>query len=201
MEAALDGGATGAYNQSERPAGKREKCPEPGRRFLRPRFARKLPEQSERMNLRMMLVSACLAGIRCRYDGGCCQNEAAKKLVAAGRALPVCPEQLGGLPTPRCACEIDAACGRVRTRDGRDLTDAFARGAEKTLAIAKEARAARAALKSKSPSCGCGLVCDGSFTGRLVPGNGVTAALLKANGVEIFTEADLARLLAEDGGA
>ena len=142
----------------------------------------------------MFLVSACLAGVRCRYDGRCCPNETVARLVARGEAVPVCPEQLAGLPTPRPCCEIDRENGRVVSRDGRDLTEAFARGAQRALAIAKAAGVRRAVLKSRSPSCGRGLVYDGSFTGKLISGDGVTAKLLAENGVEIYTENDLDRL-------
>jgi uncharacterized protein YbbK (DUF523 family) len=106
-----------------------------------------------------------------------------------GELLPVCPEVLGGLSIPRVPCEIKD--GRVYTRDGRDVTEEFYLGAKKTLEIARAAGAKRAFLKQRSPSCGCGKVYDGSFSGKIVPGDGITAALLKQNGIEVITEEDL----------
>lgn len=141
------------------------------------------------------LVSACLAGENCRYDGKNSRNEAVVELVRQGKAIPVCPEQLGGLPTPRCPCEIVRAGDgsiRVMSRDGRDLTREFYAGAEKALAIAKAHGVRKAILKSKSPSCGCGQVYDGTFSGRLTEGHGVTAKLLMDNQIEVCTEDDLA---------
>ncbi len=142
----------------------------------------------------MILVSACLAGINCRYDGGNSKNEYVRSLVAAGRALAVCPEVLGGLPTPRVSCEIVAGADgekRVMSRDGRDFTGAFAAGAEKTLQIARVIGAKQAILQSRSPSCGYGYVYDGQFNGTFRPGNGLTAELLLRNGIEVICADDL----------
>ena len=96
------------------------------------------------------------------------------------------PEQLGGLSTPRLPCEISE--GRVLDRGGRDVTEEFRRGAEACLAIAELYGCRKAILKAKSPSCGSGLVYDGTFSGRLVPGDGITAALLKSRGIEVVSE-------------
>jgi uncharacterized protein YbbK (DUF523 family) len=113
----------------------------------------------------MVIVSACLAGLRCRYDGSKKACEAVMRLVAEGKAIPVCPEQLGGLPTPRLPAEIRG--GRVVRQDGVDVTAEFSRGAEEVLKLAKLAGATTAILKARSPSCGSGKIYDGSFTGGL----------------------------------
>lgn len=137
-----------------------------------------------------VLVSACLAGQPCRYDGTAFPCPAVQRLVELGRAVPVCPEVLGGLPTPRPPMELRQ--GRVVTREGEDCTEAFRLGARRALALARTHGCVRAILKSRSPSCGCGLVYDGAFSGRLAPGDGVFAALLQDQGFEVVTEANLA---------
>lgn len=137
-----------------------------------------------------VLVSACLAGQPCRYDGGAFPCPAVRKLVEQGRAVPVCPEVLGGLPTPRPPMELRQ--GRVVTSLGEDCTDAFGLGARRALDLARSRGCVRAILKSRSPSCGSAMVYDGTFSGRLAPGDGVFAALLKDQGFEVVTEADLA---------
>jgi uncharacterized protein YbbK (DUF523 family) len=139
------------------------------------------------------LVSACLAGENCRYDGKNSRIEAIAELVRQGRAIPVCPEQMGGLSTPRSPCEIVRSGDggiKVMSRDGRDCTREFRIGAEKTLAIAKAHGIKKAILKSKSPSCGCGQVYDGTFSGKLTEGHGITARLLMDHQIEVFTEND-----------
>ena len=143
--------------------------------------------------LKMYLVSSCLAGINCRYSGGSCEDPAIAELVRQGKAIPVCPETLGGLPTPRPSCEIlvDPVKGRlVVSKDGRDFTAQFNRGAKQVLAVAKAIGCTKAILKSRSPSCGIGLIYDGSFAGRLVSGNGLAAELLIGQGIKVFTEND-----------
>ena len=145
----------------------------------------------------MLLVSACLAGIPCRWDGAEKGVEAIVDLVRRGEAILVCPEQLGGLTTPRSPSEPKE--GRVLSREGLDVTAEFRRGAEITLAIAKRYGCTEAILKARSPSCGSGQVYDGSFSGRLVPGDGVTAALLKENGIRIYTEEEYLATRAADG--
>ncbi|MBP1753727.1 MAG: hypothetical protein H6Q59_125 [Firmicutes bacterium] len=138
----------------------------------------------------MYLVSACLAGIDCRYDGRDSANEKIRELVQQGKAIPVCPEQLGGLTTPRISCEIVNQSGdkKIINKEGADRTAEFTLGAERTLAIAKALGINRAIMKSKSPSCGCGLIYDGTFTGNLVPGNGMATDLLIRHGIEVCTE-------------
>jgi uncharacterized protein YbbK (DUF523 family) len=137
----------------------------------------------------MIIVSACLAGLHCRYDGGEKSNEEVMRLVAGGKAIPVCPEQLGGLTTPRLPCEI--VNGRVMRKDGVDVTAEFERGARDSLALAKLAGANEAILKAKSPSCGAGRIYDGTFSGQVVSGDGLFAALCRQEGITLRTEEDL----------
>lgn len=141
----------------------------------------------------MMLVSACLAGVNCKYNGGNNLSGEIKKLVDDGRAVAVCPELLGGCPVPRPCAEISGGTGagvldgicRVVRDNGEDVTASFVEGAQKTLETAVSVGATKAILKAKSPSCGCGAIYDGSFTRRLVRGNGVTAELLLRNGIVV----------------
>lgn len=137
----------------------------------------------------MIIVSACLANVLCRYNGVAKPNEEIMRLVAEGKALPVCPEQLGGLSTPRLPAEIRN--GRVVSKDGADVTAKFERGAQEALKLARLACARTAILKSKSPSCGCGKIYDGTFSGILVDGDGVFTALCKQVGMDVMTEEDL----------
>lgn len=136
-----------------------------------------------------ILVSACLLGINCRYDGKSKPNEKVIRLATKELLIPVCPEQLGGLPTPREPSEISN--GRVFTISGKDVTKEFEKGAHETLTIAKLLNAKEAILKQRSPSCGYGQNYDGTFSGKLIKGDGVTASLLKRNGIRIITEEDL----------
>lgn len=133
----------------------------------------------------MIIVSACLAGYRCRYDGKTNPDESVVALVKRGEAIPVCPEMLGGLPCPRIPSERTADGTRVLMRDGSDVTGAFKRGAEETLRMARLYECDRAILKARSPSCGCGTIYDGTFSGTLREGSGVTAELLMQNGVPV----------------
>ncbi len=144
----------------------------------------------------MMIVSACLAGINCKYNGENNYNKAVADLVAQGKAIPVCPEQLGGCVTPRPKAEIsggtgagvlDAVCDVLR-EDGENVTCHFIKGAREVLKIASLVGAKEAILKSKSPSCGCGEIYDGSFSGKLIKGNGVTTEILIRNGISVSTE-------------
>jgi uncharacterized protein YbbK (DUF523 family) len=144
----------------------------------------------------MIIVSACLAGINCRYNGGNNADPDVRRLVEEGKAIPVCPEQLGGLTTPRLPAEISGGTGtdvldgnaRVILKDGTDVTGNFLNGARETLKIARLAGAQQAIMKSGSPSCGHGKICDGTFSGKKREGNGVTADLLLRNGIKICTE-------------
>ncbi len=135
----------------------------------------------------MYLVSACLAGFNCRYNASNCFHEKIRELVNAGKAFPACPEQLAGLPTPRESCQICVASNGTRqviSESGKNLSEEFGLGAKHTLALCKVLGIQKAILKSHSPSCGCGFVYDGTFTGKIQPsGDGITAELLKKNGI------------------
>jgi uncharacterized protein YbbK (DUF523 family) len=137
----------------------------------------------------MIIVSACLAGVKCRWDGEAKPCKKIMDLVKCGKAIPVCPEQLGGLSTPRIPSEQKG--NKVYSKDGKDLTAEFERGAKEGLKIAKLSNCNEAILKSKSPSCGCGKVYDGSFSGKLIKGDGLFAELLKKNGIKVFTEDEI----------
>lgn len=132
------------------------------------------------------VVSACLAGQCCRYDGRSNLRAEVAVLVEAGEAVPVCPEVLGGLPTPRTPSERKG--GRVCFATGEDVTEAFAAGAEAALYIAEECGCSAAILKARSPSCGCGRIYDGTFTHTLIDGDGLFAELLRKKGFRLFTE-------------
>lgn len=141
----------------------------------------------------MDIASACLAGVKCRYDGEARPDKRIAEMHKQGLVKLVCPECLAGLPSPRCPSEIvdgdgaDVLDGRARVlaQDGGERTADFILGAELTLKAAIRLGSKRAWLKAKSPSCGCGRIYDGSFSETLRSGDGVTAALLKRNGVEV----------------
>ncbi|MBT3817161.1 MAG: DUF523 domain-containing protein [Candidatus Magasanikbacteria bacterium] len=137
----------------------------------------------------MKLCSACLLGVNCRYSGDTKPNKKVIALLKKETLIPVCPEQLGGLATPRDPSQIKD--GRVFAIDGTDVTDAFKKGAEETLKIAKMYGITEAILKQRSPSCGYGKVYDGTFSKTVTKGIGVTAALLEEQGIRIQTEEDL----------
>ena len=149
----------------------------------------------------MYLISACLLGVKCRYDGGSKQSDDLAELAAGGAVIPVCPEQLGGLPTPRNPCEISMGTGadvldgkcRVISNAHTDVTDHLLTGAKETLKLAKACGVKKAILKARSPSCGSGQIYDGSFSGHIIDGNGVTAELLSRNGIKVFTEENFSR--------
>lgn len=145
-----------------------------------------------------ILVSACLLGEPCRYDGAAKPCDAVTALGERYRLIPVCPEQLGGLPTPRPASEIQPD-GRVRNRAGADVTEAYRRGAAEALRVAEENGCRLAVLKEKSPSCGHGKIYDGSFSGVLTEGDGVTAALLTACGIRVIGETEVLERTQENG--
>jgi len=131
----------------------------------------------------MKLVAACLCGVNCRFDGTNKLNPDIVDMVAHGKAVPVCPEQLGGLPTPREPCEQQG--GKVVSKTGKDYTAEFNMGADETLKLARAIGATEFVGRIKSPSCGTGKVFDGTFSGALIDGNGVTAALLARHGIKI----------------
>ena len=131
-----------------------------------------------------ILVSACLLGLGCRYDGQSKRNEAVLRLADRHALIPFCPEIYGGLPTPRLPAEIRN--GHVVNRDGQDVTEAFQRGAQEALHLMKTLGCDCTLLQDRSPSCGCGQIHDGTFTDGLVAGDGLTAALLKNHGYRVL---------------
>ena len=146
-----------------------------------------------------VLLSACLAGRACRYDGSDNADDRVASLMAEGRSILICPEEDGGLGTPRPPAEIvggdgsDVVAGRARvvTEQGRDVTEEYLRGARLALERARAVGATSAVLKARSPSCGKGCIYDGSFTRTSRAGDGVTTALLEANGISVVTDEDL----------
>ena len=159
------------------------------------------PRSSDSVDLfdRPVLLSACLAGRACRFDGSDNEDSRLSGLVAGGRAVLVCPEDEGGLGTPRPPAEIvggdghDVLAGRARvvTKEGQDVTEEYLRGAHLALERARATGAVTAVLKARSPSCGKGCVYDGTFTRTQRAGDGVTTALLEANGIQVLTDEDL----------
>ena len=153
----------------------------------------------------LILVSACLLGAKVRYDGKTnrCDAAAMQKWIAAGRVIPVCPEVAGGLSIPRPPAEIVGKGGgqgilrgtaSIRTATGQDITQAFRAGAEQAVHLAGQQQLRWAILKDKSPSCGVRFIYDGTFSGRLIAGTGLTAALLHKAGVTLFTENEIEAL-------
>ncbi len=136
-----------------------------------------------------ILVSACLLGYACRYDGKSKPCERVITLKDTYNLIPICPEVMGGLPTPRIPSEI---CGeRVLMKDGRDVTENYNRGAQKALEIARQNACTVAILKEKSPSCGSGLIHNGCFDGGLVEDDGITAKFLKKEGIRVLGESEI----------
>lgn len=144
----------------------------------------------------MILISACLCGVNCKYSGGNNLSEPLLKLLKEGKAVLFCPEQAGGLETPRKPCEIVGGTAKdvlednaeVLSIDGEDKTTEFIKGAYEILKLAQVINAEYIILKSKSPSCGLGKVYDGTFSGKLISGNGVAAELLIENGFKVINE-------------
>lgn len=149
-------------------------------------------------NKRKILCSACLLGVNCRYNGQTKPNEKVIALFKEEVLIPVCPEQLGGLPTPRTPAETTGdgslvlnGKAKVMSKTGVDVTESFTKGAKEVLKLAKLFDISEAILKQRSPSCGCGKIPDGTFSNVFVRGDGVLAALLKQNGLKIISEEDL----------
>nr|MDH3097996.1 DUF523 domain-containing protein [Bacillus velezensis] len=150
----------------------------------------------------MILVSSCLGGIECRYNGSHAASEKIRRLVEEKKAVMVCPELLGGFTTPREPAEIIGGTGedvlngtaKIVTASGEDVTALYMDGAEKTLAYAKEIGAATVILKENSPSCGSGFIYDGTFSGKKILGDGITSALLKRAGRRVLSEDELDQL-------
>ena len=140
-----------------------------------------------------ILVSACLLGHACRYDGQSKPHAGVAELLKKHTLVPICPEVQGGLPTPRPPAEIQG--NRVVNSEGRDVTDCYQRGAQAALELAKILSADTAILKQRSPSCGSGQIHNGKFDGGLVDGWGVTAQLLRDNGITVYSEDEADKLL------
>ncbi len=133
----------------------------------------------------VVLVSACLLGVQCKYDGTDNRNEKILAYLKDKIAIPICPEQLGGLPTPRMSSERIG--NQVITKEKMDVTDCYQKGAREALRLAKYYGIKKAILKSRSPSCGVGEIYDGTFSHRLVPGDGVTAEIFRKAGIEVIS--------------
>ena len=136
----------------------------------------------------MILISACLIGMNCKYNKKNNYNEKALKLVKSGQAIPICPEQLGGLPTPRDPAEIKIVDDKRRVFDSKnkDVTEQFSKGADEVLKLVRELNIKKVILQSRSPSCGVGKIYSGNFDGKLVHGNGILAQMLLDDGIEVF---------------
>ncbi len=140
-----------------------------------------------------ILVSSCLLGVACRYDGGRKPNAQVMELGKTYHLIPVCPEILGGLPTPRSPSERNGQ--GVKNQLGQDVTAAYEKGAQETMALARLFGCTLAILKERSPACGSGQIYDGSFTGTLCEGDGVATQRLKEHGILVFGESQVAQLL------
>lgn len=138
----------------------------------------------------MILVSSCLLGLDARYNGQGIREDSLIEFLKDKKFLPVCPEQMGGLATPRKPCEIKIVEGslKVVNIDGDDLTDNFVKGSEEVIKLAKEFDCKYAILKERSPSCGSGKVYDGSFSSKLIDGSGIAAKVLMENGIKVYNE-------------
>ena len=144
-----------------------------------------------------ILISGCLLGVCCRYDGASKPHPLAMELGKEHELVPVCPEQLGGLATPRPPAERQGE--RIIAKTGLDVTEQYRRGAEEALKLCRLLGCDAAVLKERSPSCGSGEIYDGTFTGTLIAGDGVTAELLKENGIAVYGESGIPELLKERG--
>jgi uncharacterized protein YbbK (DUF523 family) len=140
-----------------------------------------------------LLVSACLLGVGCRYDGERVEKIDPSALAEGWEIVPFCPEIYGGLPTPRTPSE--RVGDKVLMRDGTDVTAQYERGAAEAVSLCRALGIGTALLKARSPSCGKGLIYDGSFTSRLTVGDGVCAEALAKEGVKVYTEEQIELLL------
>ena len=142
--------------------------------------------------MQKILISACLLGENVRYDAKKCKNgsKIIEKWQKSGRVIPLCPEVAGGLPVPRLPAEIQAD-GRIINIEREDVTEAFNQGAQRALDLCREHDIAIAILKEGSPSCGSSRINDGDFSGNKIPGVGITARLLRDNGIRVFSEYEL----------
>lgn len=145
--------------------------------------------------MKKLLISACLLGIPCRYDGKSVKAVDIERLAEKFELIPVCPEIYGGLPTPRIPSE--RVGDKTLMKDGRDVTENYLRGAEAAYALCESLGCTLALLKERSPSCGKNKIYDGSFTGTLIDGEGVAAEYLRERGIKIFGESEIEELLKE----
>lgn len=143
--------------------------------------------------MKPLIVSACLLGTACRYDGASKPADRIITLKDKYNLIPVCPEILGGLPTPRTPCEVKNGC--VFSRDGFDRTAQYLKGANEVLRLARFFGCEAALLKERSPACGSGKIYDGSFSGALTDGDGICAALLKKHGITVYGESRIDEFL------
>lgn len=156
------------------------------------------PDEPDPSPGRPVLVSGCLLGLLCRYDGGHCLDSRLAQWAARGRVVPICPEVAGGLPIPRPPAEIQGGPAEailtgkaaIRNVEGQDVTEPYLAGAKAALALARRVGARAAILKERSPSCGSHVVYDGTFQRNLIPGQGLTALVLRAAGLQVFSEED-----------
>ena len=146
----------------------------------------------------MYIISACLCGVNCKYNSNNNYNEYCNMLFINGEAILVCPEQLGGLPTPRVPSEILGTSekvvigeGKVITKEGVDVSANFIKGAREVVEIAKKLKVDKAILKEGSPSCGVNFIYDGTFSGNKIQGMGITAFMLKELSIDVISENDL----------
>ena len=146
--------------------------------------------------MKNILISACLLGVSCRYDGLSkpLDNDVLSKWKERYCLIPICPEIMGGLPTPRIPAEVNENRKVIR-RDGTDITENYRKGAEEALRLAEIFDCEIAILKERSPSCGSGMIYDGNFTKTLRNGDGITAALLKALGIRVLGETEAMKIL------
>lgn len=140
-----------------------------------------------------ILVSACLMGVGCRYDGKSNQLPQLEQLMKQHTCIPVCPEIFGGLPTPRVPAERQGS--KIMTQDGQDVTQQFVRGTAEVLRLADLYHCKAALLKERSPSCGCGQIYDGTFTKTLTEGDGLAAEMLKRKGIAVYGESQIGELV------
>lgn len=146
--------------------------------------------------MKKLLISSCLLGVSCRYDGRSVPNEEAKGLSEIFELVPFCPEIYGGLPTPRTPSERVGV--RVMSKAGVDVTDNYNKGANEALLLCRELGIELALLKEKSPACGSIKIYDGSFSGTLIDGEGVTAELLRKCGIKVYGESQIDKLIKEN---
>ncbi|OHX64130.1 DUF523 domain-containing protein [Flammeovirga pacifica] len=136
------------------------------------------------------IISSCLVGVKCRYNATCSSTVNLNDMIESGEAIPVCPEVIAGLPTPREPVEIQniEEGVQVTSKAGKDYTAQFLKSADEVLKVCQENNITHAILQSRSPSCGFGKIYDGTFSGTLIDGNGIVADKLFKNGINVMTD-------------